>query len=192
MNPKEYLQQLLAFYNLCSGYQFSQVHNTDNGHHYKVTTGKNEITPLRPYNLGFIVGKCCWVTKARAQINRAILVDVLDDINDVFLLSLKHSGKYLHIYLYDRFGQVITYHKMKYASLNWWKFNPKKRFYNSDKLIKNVSGEMVKQTKIISEEEMQKEKDEAAKISNISEQLNKDAIVKAKQTEAKNNEKSEK
>ena len=188
MDVKSYLQKMLGFYTLCAGAGFSQIHNVDNGKQYKVTTGKEEIVPFREYELGFIAGKVCWITKARAQVNQAILIDVLDDVNDAFLLTLKHTNKYMHIWLYDRFGQVVTYHKMKYVSLNWFKFNPKKKFYNNDAIVQSVSKMMTEKTRVIDpniteemKQEKQAEEEVAAKISEISDKIKEESILKFNQ-----------
>ena len=123
MTSKEYLENLASFYSNLSGYGLCKllpIENTDIKILYK-----GKAVSFMSYNLGFQLGKASWISQKRARMNLKIINSFLDFSNNDLLLTVSIGKNYCKLYLYDRFGNIVKYTKMKYLTINFFKYKLK-------------------------------------------------------------------
>lgn len=119
MKPLDYINNLLNFYSAISQYPLTKLSLYEEG--MKVEARFRDQVTVADYKLGFIIGKTCYITQKRAQMNIRVLEAFLSPDLDDFMVSVKINKNNLELYAYNVFGRRILRGKIKFATINWFK-----------------------------------------------------------------------
>jgi len=135
MKPLDYINNLMNFYLTVSHYPLSKIVFYEPA--MKVEVRFKDQVSVVDYNLGFLIGKTCYITQKRAQMNVRVLEAFLSPDLDEFMVSVKINKKDLELYAYNIYGRRVLRGKIKFASINWFLPSTKPKKPKKNKKLKS-------------------------------------------------------
>lgn len=121
MDIQRYIQYLHTFYTYIAAHPWAKLSLQDHVYPARVHIGFQHDFVLMDYNLGFRVGKLCYVFQKLAQENvRKLETIMLSQEKDKWFINVQLKKKKCVIRCYDIYGKTVYKTKIKFASLNWF------------------------------------------------------------------------
>ena len=122
MDIQRYIQYLHTFYTYIAAHPWAKLSLQDHVYPARVHIGFQHDFVLMDYNLGFRVGKLCYVFQKLAQENVQKLETImLSQEKDKWFINVQLKKKKCVIRCYDIYGKTVYKTKIKFATINWWR-----------------------------------------------------------------------
>ena len=121
MDIQNYLKYLLNFYTYMASRPWTKLEMQDLSLPVKVRLNFQQEFVLMDYNLGFRIGKMCYVFQKLAIENMKKIETILSSKQaEQLFINVQFKKNKCIIYCYDIYGRSVYTTKLKFTSLNWF------------------------------------------------------------------------
>ena len=122
MDVNSYLKYLHTFYSYIAAHPWTKLVKQDHVYPPRVCLEFKDDFVLMEYNLGFQVGKLCYIFQKLAieNIKKLETVMMCQETKKWFI-NIQLKKKKCIINCYDIYGKVVYKTKLKFATVNWWR-----------------------------------------------------------------------